>query len=113
MEIKPPVTPASLPVNDTQRLDSTSRQIDSAERAAFETQFNPTESALPEAVKAPVADAGEARVGQDPWLGEGTSTSQRLLLTSLSSNAKIGDVSAQSLPDAVRTAVDFVFTDTL
>jgi hypothetical protein len=112
MEIKPPVTPASLPVNDTQRLDSTSRQIDSTERAAFETQFNAAEAALPEAAPAPLADPGEARVGQDPWLSEGV-TSQRLLMSGVPSSSSIGEVSAQSLPDAVRTAVDFVFNDTL
>ncbi|MFK7888065.1 MAG: hypothetical protein AB8G16_14490 [Gammaproteobacteria bacterium] len=109
MDIKPPLIPNSLPVNDTQRLDQTSRQVDSAERTAFENEFNHAATTTPEAVPAPVADAGEARVGQDPWLGE-DSSAQRLLLTGLSPQTNLGDVAAQTLPDAVRSAVDFVFT---
>lgn len=111
MDIKPTVIPTSTPISDTQRIGPASRQVDSAEQSAFDAHYDQSAAvASPEVARAPIVDAGEARVGNDPWLADGT-TSQRLLLTGLPTQSGMGDVANQSLPDAVRSAVDFVFTE--
>ena len=116
MDIKPTNIPAALPNNDSLvsgRATPSARELDSGFDVALDAATNPAVTSGVENLQpdARPIDAGETRIDSDPWLATG-STSRMLTGAVPSEVGQAGEtISQQNLADAVRGAVNLIFSD--